>query len=306
MTSISIITPNYNGERWLGDCLDSIAGQTLIQDEIEAILVDDGSTDSSIEIATEYSSRISGLKLIQCEHTGRPGELRNVALDNAIGRYVLFLDSDDYLGTESTAILNEFAIKHEPDVLAFQLESLDRTVPRSMLKEIVEDADVVSSGLYKTLGTWKMCRTNFLKDNSIRFSDLPRGEDTLFFAEAMLRAKKLSVASGYPFYTVRGREDGSSITQREWNNEARISLATRMAKLSVGLATNRNIEDHFLIRVFNTDAVGVLRSDNVKEQDLTNLYSSLVSFWNEDVKKLIYTDENRDLLSDFFENRHNG
>lgn len=306
MPSISIISPNYNGERWLGNCLDSVASQTLAQEEIEMILVDDGSLDKSTDIAKEYKSHIPGLKLVQAEHTGRPGELRNRALDMAIGRYVLFLDSDDYLGEESLGRLSEFASENEPDVLAFQLEGLDRNVPKSMLQETIENADLVESGLYKTLGTWKMCRTEYLNDNSIRFSNLPRGEDTLFFAEAMLRAKRLSILSGYPFYTVRGREDGSSITQKEWNNEARISLASRMAALTISLASSENIANHFLIRVFNTDAVGVLKSSNARTQDLTNLRSSLKPYWSDDVKKLIYTDENRDILTNFLEGSRNG
>ena len=306
MPSVSVVSPNYNGERWLGDCLDSIASQTLAQEEIEMILIDDGSSDRSIDIVKGCSSHIPGLKLVQAEHTGRPGELRNRALDIAIGKYVLFLDSDDYLGEESLSRLSEFASESKPDILAFQLEGLDRNVPKSMLKETIENADLVASGLYKTLGTWKMCRTEYLNDNSIRFSNLPRGEDTLFFAEAMLRAKKLSILSGYPFYTVRGREDGSSITQKEWDNEARISLASRMAALTISLASSQSVANHFLIRVFNTDAVGVLKSSNAKTQDLTNLHNSLKPYWNDDVKKLIYTDENRDILTNFLESPYNG
>lgn len=301
MPKVSIVTPNYNGEQWLGKCIESVANQTFDQDEIEMIFVDDGSTDGSISIAKKYTSSVPGLRIIASEHIGNPGELRNKALDIAIGRYVLFLDSDDFLGDESVERLNEFALRNNPDVVAFQLDGLDRDVPKSMLRKTIDDADVVASGLYKTLGTWKMCSTGFLNENSIRFSNIPRGEDTLFFAEAMLRANKLSVLSGYPFYTVRGREDGSSITQKEWDNEARISLASRMAKLSVSLATNDDVLNHFLIRVFNTDAVGVIESKSSSNEDMTNLYHSLMPYWNEDVRDLIYTDKNRKILSGFFE-----
>lgn len=303
MAEISLITPNYNGERWLNECLDSVANQTISQDRVEMILVDDGSTDMSREIITQYRKDIPGLKTIWHEHTGQPGELRNFALRQAIGKYALFLDSDDYLGVESLERLSEFANSHAPDVLAFQLAGLNRRVPSSMLSETIEDANVVDSGLYKTLGTWKMCRHDYLIDNNIRFGSLPRGEDTLFFAEAMLRARKLSVVSGYPFYTVRGREDGTSITQTEWDNGERITIAKHMAGLVMRLAQNEDVANHFLIRVFNTDAIGVLSSEH-SASDRADLYSALKPFWNNQVKELIYTEANRSVLSNFFGEEH--
>lgn len=298
---ISIVTPNYNGERWIGECLDSVASQTLDQDGVEMLLIDDGSTDSSMDIAREYESDIPGLKVITHEHTGRPGELRNIGIRRAIGEYVLFLDSDDFLGDETLERLDKFASVTASDVIAFQLDGLDRTVPRSMLKETRKEADVIESGLYKTLGTWKMCRREFLNNSEIRFSNIGRGEDTLFFAEAMLRARSLSVLSGYPFYTVRGREDGTSITQKEWDQYTRIDVAKKLAKTVVDWSQNDNIANHFLIRVFNTDAIGVLENPGCTDEIRIKLKAELGQFWNQDIKHLIYTNENRKILENFFE-----
>ena len=84
----SIIIPNYNKEEYVRDTLDSVFNQTY--KNIEVIVVDDGSTDNSINIINEYN-----VKLL---HTNRKraGGARNIGIDNASGDYIIFLDSDDY------------------------------------------------------------------------------------------------------------------------------------------------------------------------------------------------------------------
>lgn len=299
---ISVVTPNYNGERWLDECLGSVAGQTISPDRMEMIVVDDGSTDSSREIVTRYSRQIPGMTAIWHEHVGNPGVLRNVGVQRAVGEYVLFLDSDDYLGTEALARLDDFVGTDTPDIVAFQLQGLNRRVPSSMLKQTIRNANVVSSGLFKTLGVWKLCRRQFLHEAGIRFSaEHPRGEDVLFFAEAMLRAKEVSVVSGYPFYTLRGREDGSSATQKEWDNTAHIDFALALARKVDRWAPSKEVADHFMIRVFNTDVVGMLSSPGISTAQLGRIRRELGPYWTPDVARLIYTEENRQCLSDFFE-----
>lgn len=299
---ISIVAPNYNGERWLDACLGSVASQTISPDRMEMIVADDGSTDSSRQIIAQYSKRVPGMTAVWHEHTGMPGILRNIGVRRAVGEYVLFLDSDDYLGTEALARLDSFVGADTPDIVAFQLQGLNRTVPSSMLKQTMRDANVVSSGLYKTLGVWKMARRQFLNESGIRFSaEHPRGEDVLFFAEAMLRAKQLAVASGYPFYTLRGREDGSSATQQEWDNSARTDFALALASKVERWAPSKEVADHFMIRVFNTDVIGLLSSPDISAAHLERIRSDLGPYWTRNVEQLVYTEENRQRLHEFFE-----
>lgn len=301
---ISLVTPNYNGGAWLRECLDSVASQTASQKDIEMIFVDDGSTDDSREIVEEYKADIPGLRPIWHEHIGKPGALRNLAITKAIGEYVLFLDSDDYLGIEAIERLSDFTKDGNSDVVAFQLQGLDRSVPSSMLRETIEDADLVSSGLYKTLGIWKMSKREFLDEHNIRFDpSIGRGDDVTFFAEAMLRARKLSVLSGYPFYTVRGREDGSSITQKEWDHDKRIDVALKVGELAKQLARTESVADHFYIRLFNADVQDIISSPTVTDETIQRLKSELGPYWSPDVADLIYTDDSRKRLLDFFEEK---
>lgn len=297
---ISIVTPNFNGEQWLAECLSSVANQTLGQSLIEMIVVDDGSTDTSVEIVESFIPKIPGLQVVRHPHVGQPGVLRNAAIDKSRGEYILFLDSDDFLGVEALERLYQFVGQGSSDVVAFQLEGLDRGVPRSMFKQTARGIDLAASGVYKTLGTWKLCRRQFLDANQIRFSELGRGEDTIFFAEAMLRAEVVSIISGYPFYVVRGRADGSSVTQRPWNISARIELASRMAQTIQRCARDQTVADHFMIRVFHTDAIGVLSDPRTTKAEQARLKSVLDPFWSDVVAQLVYTAENRRILTEFF------
>jgi poly(ribitol-phosphate) beta-N-acetylglucosaminyltransferase len=299
--AISIATPNYNSERWLDDCIGSVARQTADQRGLEMILVDDGSTDNSREIIEGYQDSIPGLRPIWHEHVGSPGQMRNVAIARSIGNYVLFLDSDDFLGEEAIERLTVFTDENPSDVVAFQLEGLNRSVPRDMLAETVEDADLIESGIYKTLGNWKMCKREFLEDNDIRYDpSIVGGEDMLFFAEALLKAKSISIVSGYPFYTIRSREDGSSLTQKEWNHSDRISVVKRIGDLATSLARSHAIADHFLARLFSTDVVKMINSPTVTDETLEDIKTEFGKYWYADIADLIYIDTSRATLERFF------
>lgn len=298
---ISIITPNYNGKKWLGDYFDSIASQTLSQNEIEVVFMDDGSTDGSRKIVEQYTDEIPGLKPVWHEHIARPGDLRNQAVQRAIGEYALFLDSDDYLGSESLKRLNDFAQENPSDIFAFQLEGVNRNVPRSMLSKTVVDASVVDSGIYKTLGIWKMVKRDFIIDNDIKFDpSIRRGDDVLFCIETMLKARNISILSGYPFYMLRGREDGSSITQDEWDHDKRIAVVNKSLQLINSLGRDKNTTDHFMIRLFNADALEIAESGTATSKTIDTLRETLSPYWSKSIADLIYTDENRRRLIEIF------
>ncbi|MDD6526380.1 MAG: glycosyltransferase [Oscillospiraceae bacterium] len=91
---VSVIVPVYNTEKYLHRCIDSILNQNLT--DMEVILVDDGSTDSSGEICDEYEKVDSRVKVIHQSNAGS-SEARNAGLSIAVGKYIAFVDSDDYL-----------------------------------------------------------------------------------------------------------------------------------------------------------------------------------------------------------------
>jgi len=90
---VSIITASFNSARHLADCVKSVRSQTL--DDWEHIIVDDGSTDTSVQLIEQLASTDSRIRVIRHETNCGPGEARNTAVAAAKGRYVAFLDADD-------------------------------------------------------------------------------------------------------------------------------------------------------------------------------------------------------------------
>ena len=113
---VSVIIPVYNVEQYLEQCLESIINQTL--QEIEVIIVNDGSTDGSKYIIEKYQKISSNIILIQKENGGL-GSARNAGLTRATGEYIYFMDSDDYIDRQALEKLYLISKKNELDILLF-------------------------------------------------------------------------------------------------------------------------------------------------------------------------------------------
>lgn len=97
MPKVSVIVPVYNAEKYLQECVDSILRQTLA--DLELILVDDGSTDSSPALCDWYAEQDARVKVIH-KPNGRAASARNAGIRAASGDYVAFVDSDDWVSPE--------------------------------------------------------------------------------------------------------------------------------------------------------------------------------------------------------------
>lgn len=118
----SVVIPVYNAETYLGECLDSVLGQTY--ERYEVVCIDDGSTDSSPQLlaqATEQDDRIHVIS----KANGGPSHARNVGIEAARGEYVVFLDSDDKLEPNALARLAEALASNELDVAVFGWSCFD-------------------------------------------------------------------------------------------------------------------------------------------------------------------------------------
>ena len=107
---VSIIVPIYNVEQYLPACLDSLVNQTL--QDIEIILVDDGSTDKSGQICEEYAQKGKRITVLHKKNGGL-SDARNYGIKKSKGKYISFIDSDDYLSEKFISILYENIIKYD-------------------------------------------------------------------------------------------------------------------------------------------------------------------------------------------------
>ena len=115
MPKFSIIIPVYNVEEYIARCLDSVFKQTM--KDFEVIVVDDGCTDKSIEIAKEYD-----VEVITSKHVS-VSEARNIGEKKATGEYLLFLDSDDYWDKDLLKEITK-SLENKPDLVRFQVRTV--------------------------------------------------------------------------------------------------------------------------------------------------------------------------------------
>ncbi|MCR4615385.1 MAG: bifunctional glycosyltransferase family 2 protein/CDP-glycerol:glycerophosphate glycerophosphotransferase [Clostridiales bacterium] len=116
----SVIVPVFNVEDYLGRCIDSLISQTLGKNKFEVLLIDDGSTDSSPAICDDYASKYDWIKVFHIENSG-VSFARNKGIENAQGKYIVYLDSDDYLSKNALKGLCNYFDKHydEIDLLTY-------------------------------------------------------------------------------------------------------------------------------------------------------------------------------------------
>lgn len=212
---VSVIIPAYNALPYIHRGLESLVTQTIGTSRMEVVVVDDGSTDGTGEALDEWAGRHPGLfKVVHGAASGGPATPRNTGLDLARGRYVFFLDADDYLGAEALERLVATADEQHSDiVIGKMVATSERLVPSSMFRRTDLDVDLFTSRIYWTLASLKLFRRSHIEDHDLRFpTHFPNASDQPFTALAYLRARKISVLSDYDFYHVVLRDDGQHVT----------------------------------------------------------------------------------------------
>lgn len=110
---ISIIIPAYNSEKYIEKCIESVLSQTY--HNLEVLLVDDGSTDKTLELMNLFASKDERIKVIHKENNGQ-SEARNTGIDASTGEYLIFIDSDDYVENDMVEFLYNLAEENNADV----------------------------------------------------------------------------------------------------------------------------------------------------------------------------------------------
>lgn len=203
---ISVIVPVYNVEKYLKKCVDSITSQTY--KNLEILLVDDGSTDSSGQICNEFEKNDARIKVIHKKNGGL-SDARNAGLDRAKGQYYAFIDSDDYIQDNTIEIMLNAIKKNKSEIAVCNMirfleegETLQFYCPT--------DHEVLYQGnqRYKTLNQPSVCNKLFEAKlfEGIRFPKGKYYEDTFVYHEVLYRANNI-VLTGTDSYWYLSRED---------------------------------------------------------------------------------------------------
>lgn len=201
----SIIIPVYNVEDYLEECLYSAVNQSLR--EIEIIAVNDGSTDRSLEILKKYEKKYENFIIIDQENKGLSGA-RNSGLKVAKGKYIYFLDSDDYIELDLVEKCYNYSEDNNLDIVAFDAKvfytdfnendiinkfNYDRNniIKSETLKGKTFLKNIISSNQYRSSVCLHFYNRSFLIDNKINFYEGILHEDELFTFKCLLKCNNV-------------------------------------------------------------------------------------------------------------------
>lgn len=217
MPKYSIIVPVYNVENCLPKCLDSILRQSYI--DFEVLLIDDGSKDCSGQICDQYVLTDSRVKVIHTSNRG-VSSARNRGIEEARGKYIVFVDSDDYIDIDYLADLDS----GNEDLIISGLRKLESRNNNAQIvqysEKVIENVekmhveDMVDNKALNYVYT-KRFRYDLIEYYSLRFDEqLNIGEDTLFVAEYLLHVETIRYTSGV-FYNYYQNTDNSLSSFKE-------------------------------------------------------------------------------------------
>jgi glycosyltransferase involved in cell wall biosynthesis len=242
---VSIVVPIYNVEKYLSRCIESLIKQTY--KNIEIILVNDESTDSSGDICESYALKDNRIKVIDRVNGGL-SEARNTGIKNATGEYVLFVDSDDYIELNSVEVLINHTAKNNLDVLEgnaiieypHRKEKLVQT--NISTTEVFNGLDYIITRINEkhitAAACIKFCRLKFIKDNNLFFQKDRLHEDELWTPMLLLAATRVMYIN-FDFYHYYIREN--SITQKKNKERNILSMLKNCIELE-NLYNNLNID----------------------------------------------------------------
>lgn len=201
---VSVIVPVHNAEKYLEQCLNSILGQTL--KDIEVICVNDKSTDGSAAILDSYAANEPRLRVLQSPGLGAGGA-RNIGLESAQGKYLSFLDADDFFEPDMLESAVAKAEEDQSDIVVYgswlydTMRQANRQAKWMLNTECLPEGrpfapSEIADCLFNVFGnyTWnKLFRTSLVRERGVLFQEISRTNDLFFTCTALTQADLISV-----------------------------------------------------------------------------------------------------------------
>ena len=224
---ISIIIPIYNVEKYLEKCLDSILNQTY--KNLEIILIDDGSTDNSPNICNSYCEKDKRIKIIHKNNEG-VSSARNKGIELSKGKYIVFIDSDDYVSNEHIEVLYDCIISNNVDLVISNLIDIseDGIILNNEEKEsFLMNKDQCLKELLSEDNFYHLCCGNIYRKDlleKIRFNCKYRIAEDLDFLYRYIKqiSSAYFLSKNTYYYLKREGSATNSIYSEKWNDELKI------------------------------------------------------------------------------------
>lgn len=280
---ISVVVPVYNVEKYLRKCVDSIINQTY--KNLEIILVDDGSPDNCGKICDEYEKKDNRVKVIHKENGGL-SDARNVGTRNAIGKYLTYIDSDDFVSSDYIDVMYQ-SIRNNPKIkfatIGVKIIRDDSQIEKQKNNEMIllNDEQAFLSLLYNEgvfLSAWgKLFETNFIKKY-----EFPVGkayEDTAVIYKWIYDAKKIIYCSKKGYFYVNRK---NSISTQNVFNEKELDYMNHTKKMLEFIKKNysnlNDATDRFFLYANFRELRILLQSKNPNKQYIQEVWNNIKQY----------------------------
>ena len=274
---ISVIVPIYNAEKYLKRCINSIINQSIGFKNIELILLDDNSSDSSKQIIKKFDKKFENIKGIYLtKNHGLPGPVRNIGIFNATAQYIMFLDNDDYYEEDFCEIMYNEISKTNLNIACCNINiKKTKNNPNSILINPLDDFNILND-----IVVWnKIFKKSFIKNNDITFSN-SLYEDLYFVLNAYFKNNNnilyLYNYNGYHYEIREDEESGVSLSKNA-DNYKKVNMWIDGLKVSVDLI-KKSEHNYLLAHILNQQSILVfvhilkMNNKNNSLDYLNNLY----------------------------------
>lgn len=247
MIKVTVAIPVYNDEQFIERCIASILNQTLDQQFLEIICVDDGSTDQSGAILDRYAKEFPNIRIEHQSNSGSPSGPRNKAIELAKGDYIYFVDADDFLGEEALERMVAAGEKYGSDIVVGKYKGVNRGVPEAIFSKNPEFFSFYGSNALTTVSSLKMFRVSLLHEHRIRFFEGTNiGEDHTFTVPAYICSNGIAIVKDYDCYYATRNPDAAKIQLTK--QERPFSKVFRFIQAALQAITALNVEDDKISR----------------------------------------------------------
>ena len=294
---ISVIIPVYNTEDYLFACLNSILKQSY--EYFEIICVDDASTDSSLKILEYFTKKDSRIKILKNDSNKGSGYSRNKALDVANGKYIFFLDSDDWIDAKTFEFLFNQCEKDDLDVIMFK-NIVFYEDKKDFGHEYYYDMDYMNKFDGQVFNHWnltpyevfhlpvapwnKLYKKSFLDKYAIRFpNENLIQQDNPFFFKVITLAERVGLSTNY-LYVRRRRPDSVMVSLGDERIFSRIYIAELLVKYFL---SDEKLYEHYKKDLFHfvsghlTDEAYKFINDELKQEMYDSIHNLYIKFFDE-------------------------
>lgn len=294
---VSIIIPVYNSEEYISRCLDSLINQTY--KNIEIVVVDDGSKDRALDIVNKYKDKDKRVKIYSQENQG-PSEARNKGIEKCIGKYIMFVDADDYVNADMVRCMVE-NINNEVNIMVTCDNSEiwnDRTEERRLFAnygKMLSKENVITEIANGNAGLvcGKLFNRSIVEKYNIRFDkNISMCEDQVFFLNIAKYCDEFIHVSKSLYFYDRRNENSITIKYKENAIENQVYVINSIEEILLQC----KLENHNITAIINNrfiDAIHDCITNEVLDTKITNLSCKI-----NNIKMIISHDKLQQIVKD--------